>query len=199
MNGQAHQRIGAACGAVFSIALFAGTSAGGYAGEVVGIAALTLFLPFLATLTAVLRSADGGGWLSTTAFAAGLAAIVIKLVSAVPEVAERDLVHGSPTYDALVSFGDAAFSVALFPLCIFFAATAALILGSDLMPRWLGLAAAVTAVALAVNAGFIDASFGPAFLLYLVWTLAASLALIRTPVPNPRAGRTTDTPRTAAA
>lgn len=89
-----HQRVGAACGAVFAVAFLVAESAGGYAGAVVGIGALTLFLPFLATLTSVLRRADGGGVALCTAFAAGLAAIVVKLVSAVPEIAERDLGTG---------------------------------------------------------------------------------------------------------
>jgi hypothetical protein len=181
MIREAHQRVGAACGAIFAVALFAGASAGGYAGLVVGTAALTLFVPFLATLTSVLRCADGGSWLSTTAFAAGLAAIVIKLGSDVPEIAARGLTPDSPIDKAFVSLGDAGFIVAMYPLAVFFAATGALILASGLLPRWLGVGALVTAAALAVNACFIDASFGPAFLLYLAWTLVASVVLVRTP------------------
>ena len=111
---------------------------------------------------------------------------MIKLVSVVSDIARRDLVPGSPTDKALESFGDAAFSVGLYPLAVFFAATAALILASGLLPRWLGVGAAVTATALAVNACFIDASFGPAFLLYLAWTLAASIVLVRTPGSSTR-------------
>lgn len=186
MIREAHQRVGAACGAIFAVALFAGASAGGYAGIVVGTAALALFVPFLATLTSFLRPADGGSWLSTTAFAAGLAAVVIKLVSVVPEIAARGLEPDSPIDKAFVSLGDAAFIVALFPLAVFFAATGALILASGLLPRWLGVAAVVTAAALAVNACFIDASFGPAFLLYLAWTLVASVVLVRTPGSSTR-------------
>jgi hypothetical protein len=115
---------------------------------------------------------------------------VIKLVSTVPEIAERDLVPGSPTERALVSFGDAAFSVSLFPLALFFAAAAVLVLSSGQLPRWLGIGAAVTAASLGVNARFIDASFGPAFLFYLAWTLAASIVLLRSRtgvVPAPAA------------
>jgi hypothetical protein len=103
----------------------------------------------------------------------------IKLVSTVPEIAERDLVPGSPTEKAFVSFGDAAFTVSLYPLALFFAATAVLVISSGLLPRGLGIGAAVTAASLAVNACFIDSSFGPAFLLYLAWTLAASIVLVR--------------------
>src|SRR5438105_4370356 len=47
------------------------------------------------------------------------------------------------------------------------------------LPRWLGTFAAVTAVALAVNAGFVYASFVPALLLFLLWTLFTSMVLLR--------------------
>ena len=47
------------------------------------------------------------------------------------------------------------------------------------LPRWLGIFTAVTAVALAVNAGFVFASFVPALLLFLLWTLVTSIALLR--------------------
>jgi hypothetical protein len=198
MTGATRERVGAASGAVFAVVLFAADSAGGYGKIVAGIAALSLFIPFLATLTHTLRMGDEGGWLSTTAFAAGLAAITIKLISAVPEIAERDLAPDSPTYKALVSFGDAAFSVTLFPLAIFFAATAAVVLASRVLPRWLGIGAAVTAAALAVNACFIDASFGPAFLLFIAWTFAASIVLLRRSSRSTGASTSTDLSATTA-
>jgi predicted metal-binding membrane protein len=45
----------------------------------------------------------------------------------------------------------------------------------------------VTAVALAVNAGFVFASFVPALLLFLLWTLVTSIALLRRgPSTQPR-------------
>ena len=45
------------------------------------------------------------------------------------------------------------------------------------LPRWLGWLAAVTAPLLLVNGMFLDAEFGPAFLLFLLWTLLASVVL----------------------
>ena len=47
------------------------------------------------------------------------------------------------------------------------------------LPRWLGIFTGVTAVALAVNAGFVFASFVPALLLFLLWTLITSIVLLR--------------------
>ena len=191
MTDSMTHRFGALSGVLFAVLLFVSSSAHGYAALVVGIAALALYIPFLATLCSRLREAGGGGPLSATAYGAGLAAIVIKLVSVVPEVAERDLVKGTATYRAFQSLGDAAFSVALYPLAILFAALAVLALRTGALPRWLGVGAAVTAVALAVNAGFIDASFGPAFLLFLLWTLVAGVVLsvrdVRAADPAPQA------------
>ena len=59
------------------------------------------------------------------------------------------------------------------------AATAIAALRPRALPRWLGTGAAVTAAALVVNGGFFEASFVPALLLFLVWTLVASLYLVR--------------------
>src|SRR5919198_1640838 len=76
-------RVGAASGAVASLALFvaAGDGSQGYAAyrDVVGLAALVLFLPFIAYLWSLLREAEGGnGWLSATALAAGIMGITLK-------------------------------------------------------------------------------------------------------------------------
>ena len=50
-----------------------------------------------------------------------------------------------------------------------------------------GVFAAVTAVALAVNAGFVYASFVPALLLFLLWTLVTGIVLLRrSPSTQPR-------------
>jgi hypothetical protein len=51
--------------------------------------------------------------------------------------------------------------------------------GERVLPRWLGIFAAATVVALAVNAGFVYASFVPALLLFLLWTLVTSIVLLR--------------------
>jgi hypothetical protein len=47
------------------------------------------------------------------------------------------------------------------------------------LPRWLAAGAAVTAVTLAVNGGFLRTSFVPALLLFALWTLLASVHLLR--------------------
>jgi Na+/alanine symporter len=67
----------------------------------------------------------------------------------------------------------------LYPLALFCAATAIVALRTGVLPRWLGAGAAVTAAALAVNGAFLEASFVPALLLFLAWTLVASVYLVR--------------------
>jgi hypothetical protein len=67
----------------------------------------------------------------------------------------------------------------LYPLAVFCAATAIVALQTRALPRSLGAAAAVTAVALVANGCFFDAGSVPALLLFLVWTLVTSLYLVR--------------------
>jgi hypothetical protein len=61
---------------------------------------------------------------------------------------------------------------------IFCAATAAVALRTGALPRWVAAGAGITAVALAVNAAFLEASFLPALLLFIVWNLVASVSLL---------------------
>ena len=85
------------------------------------------------------------------------------------------------------------------PLAICCAAVAAIALRERVLPRWLGIFAAVTAVALAVNAGFVYASFVPALLLFLLWTLVTSIVLLRRrPSTQPRIAYSTSPEPTAS-
>ena len=178
-------RLGAACGIVFPIAMFLAVGNGNNFAPwraVVATWALVLALPFLAYLCSLLRSAEGdGGWLSTLALVAGVSGVLLKLASHAPEVAiHRDgIAKGTQLYKALDNSAGAATLVSLYPLAICCAAVAVIALRQRVFPRWLGFFAAVTAVALAVNAGFVYATFVPALLLFLLWTLVTSIVLLR--------------------
>ena len=131
---------------------------------------------------AILRGAEGdGGWLSTLALAAGVSGILLKLASHAPELAiHRDGIDkGSQLYKVLDNTAGATTLMSLYPLAVCCAAVAVIAHREHVLPRWVGIFAAVTAVALAVNAGFVYASFVPAFLLFLVWTLVTSIVLLR--------------------
>jgi hypothetical protein len=149
---------------------------------VVATWALVLFLPFLAYLCGLLRSAEGeGGWLTTAALVAGISGVVLKLISHAPELAihQDHLAKGTPLYKALDHAAGAATTLSLYPLAISTAAIAVLVLRTRILPRWLGSFAAVTALALAINGGFLFAAFVPGLLVFLLWTLVTGVVLLR--------------------
>jgi hypothetical protein len=173
-------RLGAASGAVAVALMFGLTSTGSdasgvIAGELIG---LLLFIPFLGYLWSVLRDAEGaGGWLSATAFGAGLVGITMKLASIAPGWAARDFGDATATHKALERMNEASFIAQMLPDGVMLAAIAIVTLKTRALPRWLGWLAAVAAPLLVVNGMFLDADFGPAFLLFLLWTLLASVVL----------------------
>ncbi len=185
MTTPMQQRLGAASGIVFPIAMFLAVGDGSHFTPWRAVAAtwaLVLALPFLTYLWSLLRTAEGeGGWLSTLALAAGVSGILLKLASHAPELAihRNGIDKGTQLYKALDSTAGAATLMSLYPLAICCAAVAVIALRERVLPRWLGIFTGVTAVALAVNAGFVFASFVPALLLFLLWTLVTSIVLLR--------------------
>lgn len=179
-------RLGAACGAIFAVALVIanGNGQGAYASYryVVGGIAIVLFLPFLAYLCSLLRDAEqGSGWLSTTALGAGITGIALKLASGAPEVAlhRAHVTNGTQLHTALQGIADSATVISLYPLALLLAVVAVVSLRTAVLPRWLGIGAAVTAAALAINACVPTTGNVPALLLFVLWTLAASVTLYR--------------------
>ena len=198
MNQPTLSRAGAACGAVFAIVLTvaAGNGDESFSGPraVAGIAAITLAVPFIAYLCSVLREAEGAGsWLVSTAFAAGITGIVLELGSGALELAmhKAHLTAGTPLNTAISAIADGATVLSLHPLAVFCAATAIVAFRTRALPRWLAVGAAVTAAALAINGAFLGSNFVPALLLFLLWTLLASVHLLRRtwrkPAPAPAA------------
>jgi hypothetical protein len=179
-------RLGAACGAIFAAVLFVADGDGSHAFSapraVAGIAALALAVPFVAYVCARLREAEGaGGWLSGTALAAGVAGIVLKLASDAPMLAlhRAGVADGTQLHKAVDELAGGATLLSLFPLAVFCAAVAIVSLRTGALPRWVGAGAAITAVALAVNGAFVEADFLPALVLFLLWSLATSISLVR--------------------
>jgi hypothetical protein len=177
MTTQMMPRVAAGCGALFAVGLFAASNGSADGNYIAGLAALALFLPFLAYLCTLLRQAEGDhGWLAPAALAAGVAGITVKLASVPPEIAANHLASGS-VHNALQDAANVATVTSMYPLALLFAAVAVIALRARALPRWLGYGAAVTAAALAINAGFLHATIVPAFLLFAIWTLAASVTL----------------------
>jgi hypothetical protein len=180
MQEQILPRLGAASGALFVVLLFGPASSGSDSIMVVvlELIGLLLFIPFLGYLWSLLREAEGsGGWLATTALGAGLVGITMKLASIAPGWAARDFGDGTAIHKALDRMNEVAFVAQMLPDGVMLATIAILALKRGALPRWLGWLAAVTAPLLLVNGMFLDAEFGPAFLLFLLWTLLASVVL----------------------
>ena len=190
MNERILPRLGAVSGALFVVLLFGPSSSGSDATIVIvlELIGLLLFIPFLGYLCSVLREAEGPrGWLATTAFGAGLVDVTIKLGSIAPAKAAENFGDATAMHQALEDMNSIAFIVTMLPLSILTAASAVIILKTGVLPRALGWLAVVTAPALLVNGMFLDAEFGPAFLLFMLWVLLASVVLtVRSSAPRMR-------------
>ncbi len=180
MQGRIWPRLGAVSGVLFVVLLMGSTSTGSDAQIVIALEliAILLFLPFLGYLYSVLRRAEGeGAWLSATAFGAGLVDLTIKLASIAPGFASRTEGLDPQLHQALEKMNSVAFIVTMLPLGVMMAAVATVALKTRVLPFWLGLLAAITAPACLVNGTFLDAEFGPAFLLFLLWVVMSSIVL----------------------
>jgi len=158
-----------------------------------------IFLFFLGSLWSALRRAEGGdGWLSAAAFGGGLVFLALRFSGS---AISGGGVHNScagidpQLWQVLHDGAGVAIFTSFFPLAVLLAACAvvAIRFGAPL-PRWLGWMSAVVAVALLVD-GFAGTlyhrEFAPSALLFVVWTLAASIVLMR------RAGQTLPTVESA--
>ena len=180
MQGRIWPRLGALSGVLYVVLLMGSTSTGSDAQIVIvlELIAILLFLPFLGYLYSVLRRAEGeGAWLSPTAFGAGLVDLTIKLGSIAPGFASRTEGLDPQLHQALEKMNSVAFIVTMLPLGVMMAAVATVAWKTRVLPLWLGLMAAITAPACLVNGMFLDAEFGPAFLLFLLWVTIASIVL----------------------
>jgi hypothetical protein len=181
-------RLGAVSGVLYVVLLFGPSSTGSDAQIIVvlELIGLLLFIPFLGYLYSILRQAEGeGAWLSPTAFGAGLVDLTIKLGSIAPGFAARTEGLDPQLHQALEKMNSVAFIVTMLPIGVMMAAVAVVILKTRVLPLWIGLLAALTAPACWVNGMFLDAEFGPAFLLFLLWVTITSIVLTL------RAGRAT--------
>ncbi len=181
MSGHTTSRLGAASGIAYVLGVLSLNSIDSAGNVVLGaeVLALLLFVPFLAYLCSQLRNADTSDWLATTALGAGCVAIAVKLAGVLPAilVEQGDLTPAIAA--ALTRFGDVSFMVSMMPLGVFLAAIAAIITRSAVLPAWLGWSAAVIAPLLVANAFDLGSEFGPAFILFLLWTLITAIILLR--------------------
>jgi hypothetical protein len=191
MSDRSLERTGAACGIVYVVLLMVGPSIGGPTSTVgfsLEILGFLFFLFFLGSLWSALHRAEGGsGWLSATAFGAGLMAVTIKIASAAPVLAAR--YRAADGLDpqlarTLQDINDASFFLTFFPLAVLLVVFAIVAIRSGALPRWLGWIAAVLSAAFLAGgmAGSADLAFewaGLPMILFTVWVIATSVVLIR--------------------
>ena len=145
------------------------------------------FLFFLGSLWSALRRAEGEhGWLAAAAFGAGLMSLSIKFAGGAAVLAAlREACAGidPQIWRTLHDMDGASFFISFFPLAVLLLASAIVTIRFGVLPRWLGWMAAVVAVALLAGgtAGTVYArdDAGLPFLLFLLWTLAVSVVLVR--------------------
>ena len=174
MPSQTRSRLGAASGIAYVLGILSLNSAEQNSNVVLGgeVVALMLFVPFLAYLWTHIRDADAsGGWLAATALAAGVVAIAVKLAGVLPAILVEQGELSPAIAAAFTRFGDVSFMVSMIPMGFALAAVAAIVLRSGVLPAWLGWSAAAIAPLLIANGFDLGAEFGPAFILFLLWTL----------------------------
>src|SRR5215203_4996910 len=196
MSDRTWRRLGAAGGIFYVVLTLLGNDVIGGTrpgiGLLVELLGFVFFAFFLGSLWACLRSAEGeGGWLSSAGFGGGLVALAVKIASVAPVLAAGASEGMDPgNANAIIamngdSFRWAYFSIACLPLGVMLLSTAILAVRTGALPRWLGWASAVVALVLlgALSAAVVSPSPPEwvflAMLLFALWTVATSIALIR--------------------
>jgi hypothetical protein len=162
-------------------------------GAYLDVLALLAFIVFVAYLHGVLRRADrDGGFLPTVVLGAGLVASAVKLASFAPGFAllYRAQDGISPQLaTALFDMNNAAFALDWALSALMLAATAGVVLRTDVLPRWVAWSALAIAPLLLASVPLLTLGDGPpVFLFALLWIIGTSVALIRradAPVTTP--------------
>jgi hypothetical protein len=200
MKSTVTTRVGAAAGVVFGI-LLAGINGNGGGAPSPGraafsIVALTCALVFVATVSGRVMRRDQ--MLGSIALAGGTAGILLKVMAGAVKLTTLTTAFAdqSDAHRLVDALDNSATVIALDPMAVFCLAVAAGGFASRAVPRWLAGFAAVTGVALAVNATFVKATFVPALLLFALWVLVAGIHLLLRPAdtrPSEHAGTLQDT------
>jgi len=140
-----------------------------------------LLVVFIASLSGVLRRAEGeGGWLSALAFAGGLMSVTLKIGSFSPMY--PILTHAGQAFDPELARALAEINITAFalqqPALGLLLATALIVIRTAVLPRWLGWAAALAA-AMSFGAVVVAGMAFGAWLVVQFWLMVTSIALLR--------------------
>jgi hypothetical protein len=189
------ERMGAGCGILYVALVYIGSGLGVPAsavGTILVLLGFLILLVFFGSLWSAMRRAEGGsGWLSATAFGAGLMSITIGLESAAPLLVARYRAGGLDPQLArsLHDVEEASYFLGFLPLAVLLAAFAIVAIRPGPLPGWLGWVGAVLSAAFLVGGliGTLDLASEWAqvpMLVYPFWVIATSVVMIR------RAGKT---------
>lgn len=192
MSDRLLERMGAACGILYVVLIYVGSSIGSLESSTVRTVlvflGLLVFMFFLGSLWSAMRRAEGGsGWLSTIVFGAGLMSVTINMGSVAPVLAAR---YGTPggldpqLARSLLDIEEASYFIAFLPLAVLLAAFAIIAIRTGDLPGWLGWLAAVLSAAflaggLVGSANLASELAQVPMLVYPVWVIATSVVLIR--------------------
>ena len=147
--------------------------------EVIG---MLFFLVFTAYLWSILSRAEGEfGWLSASAFASGIATVVIKIAAfpvAAAAVAGASQGFNPQVLGVLWDMNGISFFLTWATQAFLLAAAAIVIIRAKALPGWLGWGAAVSALALLATLPLAFFNPIPIHLLALLWVVIASILLI---------------------
>lgn len=135
-------------------------------------------LPFLAGLANEVRAVAPRSAAPSMAIAAGATAIAVKVTTGAADWIAREEATDAGVAAALSRVGEVGFIVFLGPLGVALACVAFGIIRYGALPRWLGWAAVPVSAALAANSLALSAEFGPALLLFVLWTVVCSVTLL---------------------
>jgi hypothetical protein len=189
------ERMGAGCRILYVALVYIGSGLGVPAsavGTILVLLGFLILLVFFGSLWSAMRRAEGGsGWLSATAFGAGLMSITIGLESAAPLLVARYRAGGLDPQLArsLHDVEEASYFLGFLPLAVLLAAFAIVAIRPGPLPGWLGWVGAVLSAAFLVGGliGTLDLASEWAqvpMLVYPFWVIATSVVMIR------RAGKT---------
>lgn len=171
----------AGLGVVAGVLLLPGAEAGAAPVAAIELVVLSaLLLPFLVGLAGrVAQAAARNEVASTLVVAAAAVAVAVKVSTAGAGWVARD---ADPALaEVLDRVNEVGFIAFLPPLGIALIALGAGVLQHGGLPRWLGWTALPVGVSLVANGLMLDAEFGPALLLFFLWTVTCGVTLVLRP------------------